>query len=72
MRPRPLNALERGKAGDKACVHVEGNVVAFAPSALSTGEPPKFTFDSILSPTSSQAQLYDLVGPKAIQGSCLG
>jgi kinesin family member 5 len=59
------------KAGDKTCIGLDGNCVELLPSTASGATPtdaPRFTFDHVFSPDSTQSEVYEHLGPKAIQG----
>ncbi len=71
MRPRPLNDLERTRAGDKECIRVVGDSVELLNSASASTDAPRYTFDKVLDPASSQQDVFELMGPKAVKGERL-
>jgi hypothetical protein len=69
LRARPLNALENMKTGGETCITCEGDTVACKVAKGEHAGSLKFSFDSVFGPDSTQKQVYDFVGPIAIQGA---
>jgi hypothetical protein len=70
LRARPLNSLERSKAADSLCIGIDGDSVECKVAKQDHAGTVRFSFDKVFGPDSEQKQVYDFIGPQAINGTC--
>lgn len=69
LRARPLNSLERSKAAESLCIGIDGDSVECKVAKQDHAGTVRFSFDRVFGPDSEQKQVYDFIGPQAINGA---
>jgi len=66
LRARPLNALERSKSADSLCLAIDGDSVECRVAKQEHAGSVRFSFDRVFGPDSEQKDVYEFIGPQAI------